>query len=110
MTIRLSCARSACAGKSCTEQPPIVEYDEQDIGAFGAGSIAELAQSISADSGSARGRGGGQPVFLVNGIRVASFREFRSYPPEALKKVEVLPEEVAARFGFPPIAASSISS
>lgn len=88
-------------GQLDVEQPPIVEYDEGQIGAFGAGSIAELAEAISADSGSSRGRGGGQPVFLVNGIRIASFREFRSYPPEAVRKVEVLPEEVAQRFGFP---------
>ncbi|MEM8726311.1 MAG: hypothetical protein AAGE86_12390, partial [Pseudomonadota bacterium] len=58
---------------------------------------------ITDQTGSARGRGdGGRPVILVNGIRVGSFRELRSYPPEALEKVEVFPEEVALRFGFSP--------
>ena len=89
-------------GQVITEQEPIAVYDEEDIKTFGAGSVADLVAAVSAQTGSARGRGGGQPVFLVNGIRVASFREFRSYPPEAVARVEVLPEEVAQRFGFAP--------
>ncbi len=89
-------------GQVDTEIPPILELDEEDIKAVGAGSIAELVETLAPQSGSARGRGDGQPVFLVNGIRIASFREFRSYPPEAIQKVEVLPEEVAQRYGYPP--------
>ena len=85
-----------------TPQAPILELDEEDIAAFGAGSVAELVDAVSSQAGSSRGRGEGRPVFLVNGIRVSSFREFRSYPPEAIRKVEVLPEEVAQKFGYPP--------
>jgi hypothetical protein len=83
-------------------QAPLVELDPEDIAGFGAGSIAELVTQLEPATGSARGRGGGRPVFLINGIRVSSFREFFRYPPEALRRVEVLPEEVAQRFGFPP--------
>ncbi|WP_114520427.1 TonB-dependent receptor [Altererythrobacter sp. ZODW24] len=90
-------------GQVDAAQAPIVELDEQDIAAYGASSIAELVDALAPETGSARGRGGGQrPVFLINGIRVGSFREFRSYPPEAIRKVEVLPEETAQLFGFPP--------
>jgi hypothetical protein len=39
---------------------------------------------------------------LVNGVRISSFREIRSYPPEAIQKVEVFPEEVAQRYGYSP--------
>ncbi len=84
-----------------TAQAPIVELDEADISAYGASSIADLVEALGTVTQSSRGRGGGQPVFLVNGIRVGSFREFRSYPPESIRKVEVLPEEVAQRFGYP---------
>ncbi len=89
-------------GQLVVDQPPIAEYDAEDIAAFGAGSIADLIEAIEpATGGGARGgRGGGRPVFLVNGIRVSSWREFRSYPPEAVAKVEVFPEEVAQRFGY----------
>ena len=90
-------------GQLVVDQAPLLSLDEQAIAGEGVTSIAELIQQISAQTGSARGRGGGgQPIVLVNGIRIASFREFAAYPPEALAKVEVFPEEVALRFGFPP--------
>ncbi|MBX7541037.1 hypothetical protein [Qipengyuania sphaerica] len=89
-------------GQLTIDQPALAEYDEADIAAFGAGSIAEIVAAITPSTGSgARGaRGGGRPIFLINGIRVSSWREFRSYPPESVAKVEVFPEEVAQRFGY----------
>ncbi|MBU0670381.1 MAG: hypothetical protein KKG32_10050, partial [Alphaproteobacteria bacterium] len=88
-------------GSLDVEQPPVLELDAEDIAALGAGSIDDLLQAIEPATGSARGRGdGGRPIFLVNGVRIGSFREFRSYPPEAIEKVEVFPEEVAQRFGY----------
>ena len=90
-------------GQLDVEQAPILELNEEDIAATGATSIAELVETISPQTSSSRGRGGGgRPVFLVNGVRIGSFRELRSYPPEAIVKVEVMPEEVAQKFGFPP--------
>ena len=80
--------------------PPVAELGEADIAAYGANSVADLVAALAPQTGSARGRGSGGPVFLVNGLRVSSFREFRSYPPEAIQKVEVLSEEVAQQFGF----------
>ncbi len=90
-------------GRLDVEQAPLIELGEEDIAAQGVTSIEDLITQITAQSGSARGRGGGgRPVILINGIRVGSFREFRNYPPEALARVEVFPEETAQRFGFPP--------
>ncbi|MCX9146716.1 hypothetical protein, partial [Erythrobacter sp. WG] len=90
-------------GQLVVDQAPLLQLDETQIAAEGVTSIADLIAQISARTGSARGRGGGgMPVILVNGIRIGSFREFQNYPPEALAKVEVFPEEVAQRFGFPP--------
>ncbi len=82
-------------------QAPLLELGEAEIAAEGVASIADLVTQISNQTGSARGRGG-RPIILVNGIRVGSFRELFQYPPEALAKVEVFPEEVAVRFGFAP--------
>jgi hypothetical protein len=93
---------SSLRGQVDAPQPPILELDEEDIASYGAGSLAELVQALSAETGSGRGRSGGRPTFLVNGLRVSSFREMRSYPPEAIQKVEVLAEEVAQRYGFSP--------
>ncbi len=83
-------------------QEPLVELDAEDIAAYGVSSIEDLVAQLEPATGSSTGRGGGgRPVFLINGIRVSSFREFFAYPPEALRKVEVLPEEVAQKFGYP---------
>lgn len=83
-------------------QPPILELNQAEIAAYGAGSLAELISALGSQTGSGRGRGGSMPVILVNGTRVSSFRELRSYPPEAIEKVEVFPEEVAQRYGYSP--------
>ena len=90
-------------GQLIVDQPPVAEYDSEDIAAFGGSSIADIIAAIEPATGSARGgRGSGRPVFLINGIRVSSFREFRSYPPESIAKIEVFAEEVAQRFGYSP--------
>lgn len=83
-------------------QQPVQVFDEEDISAYGANSIADLIDAISPQTTSGRGRGTGRPVILVNGQRISSFREMRNIPPEAIRRMEVLPEEVALRFGYPP--------
>ncbi len=88
-------------GQVQTDSPPILELEEKDIAAYGATSIADLVAQLAPQVGSGRGRGG-RPVFLVNGQRISNFREMGRYPPEAIRKVEVLPEEVAVQFGYPP--------
>ncbi len=91
---------AALAKQVDTEQPPILELEEEDIAAYGVGSIAELLQALGPQIASARGRGGNQPVILVNGERIGSFREIRGYPPEAIEKFEIFPEEVALEYGY----------
>lgn len=83
-------------------QEPIQTLDEADIAAYGAGSIAELVQQLGPAVSSGGARGGGPPAILLNGTRISGFRELRNFPPEAILRVEVLPEETAVRFGFAP--------
>lgn len=84
-----------------TDVPPVLELDAEEIASYGADSITDLVEQLSPQTSSGRGRGSGRPVFLVNGQRIGSFREFRRYPPEAIQKVEVFPEEVALQYGYP---------
>ena len=91
---------SRLIGQVEAPQPALLELSEADIAAYGASSIADLIQALGPQVTSARGRGGGFPVILVNGVRIGSFRELRSYPPEAIEKFEVFPEEVALRYGY----------
>jgi hypothetical protein len=93
---------NALRGAVRAPQPPVVELNQEDIASYGASSLADLINQLSTETGTGRGRGSGRPVFLVNGLRVSSFREMMSYPPEAIKRVQVLSEEVAQKYGFPP--------
>ena len=93
---------SRMAGQVETAKPPIKELDEEDVASYGAGSLDELLGFLAPETGSGRGRGGGHPVILLNGQRIASFRELRDFPPEAIKRVQILPEEVALQYGYPP--------
>lgn len=88
------------SGEIKVPNEPIQTFDEEDIAAYGADSIADLIDAISPQTSSGRGRGDGRPVMLINGQRITSFREMRNIPPEAIRKLEVLPEEVALRFGY----------
>jgi hypothetical protein len=80
--------------------PPENQLGPADIRATGATSITELLDALSPQIGSARGRGGEQPVLLLNGQRISSFRELRDLPPEAIERVDILPEEVALKYGY----------
>ena len=80
--------------------PPERTYDSRDVRATGATNINELLDALGPEIGSARGRGGGRPITLLNGERISSFRELRDIPTEAIQRVEVLPEEVALKYGY----------
>jgi iron complex outermembrane recepter protein len=81
--------------------PPENRLDARDIRATGATSVEELLDALAPQIGSARGRdAGGRPVMLLNGRRISSFREIRDIPPEAIERMEILPEEVALKYGY----------
>lgn len=89
-------------GQVDVPQAPIQTLNEEDIAAYGAASITDLLEALAPQTNSGRGRGGGMPVVLLNGQRISGFREMRNIPPEAIRRLEILPEEVALRFGYPP--------
>jgi hypothetical protein len=80
--------------------PPENTLDARDVRATGATNINELLDAIAPQIGSVQGRGGGRPVLLLNGQRISSFRELRDIPTEAIERVEILPEEVALKYGY----------
>lgn len=80
--------------------PPENVLNTRDVLATGATDVTELLAAIAPQIGSARGRGGERPITLLNGQRVSGFRELRDIPSEAVARVEILPEEVALRYGY----------
>lgn len=78
---------------------PELTLSPQEIRAYGAASVTELLTALSPQIGS--GQGGGRPVILINGGRISSFSEIRDLPTEAIARVEILPEELALKYGYP---------
>jgi hypothetical protein len=80
--------------------PPEIQLGQREIRALGVSSVTELLDALAPQIGSARGRGSGRPVMLVNGQRISSFAEIRDLPTEAILRVDILPEEVALKYGY----------
>lgn len=80
--------------------PPELQLTPADIRAYGVSSISDLLAELSSQTASGRGRDGGAPVVLLNARRVSSFAEIRDIPTEAIQRVEIMPEEVALRYGY----------
>jgi hypothetical protein len=88
-------------------RPAISPYIEADT-VFGSADLAALAvddlgtllDELDAELDSGRGPTRGPRVVLINGQRVASFREIRRYPVEAVERVEIYAEDVALQYGF----------
>jgi iron complex outermembrane recepter protein len=78
---------------------PVATLDTQAIAATGATTITELLRAIR---GVTQSVNGADPIFLLNGQRTSGFQEIGTLPPEAIEKVEVLPEPAALKFGYPP--------
>ena len=90
----------ALAGSVNIAIPADVVLDSAAIQSYGVSSVADLLSALSAQTRSGRGRGDGRPVVLLNGKRISGFAELRDLPSEAIQRVEILPEDVALRFGY----------
>ncbi len=85
-------------GSAIGENQPVAVLDAEMLRAMGATSIAELLRRLKPLTTSTSG---GEPVFLLNGRRIAGFGDIQSLPPEAMERTEILSEQDAPRFGFP---------
>lgn len=89
-------------GSVIGEIPPETVLSSRDVKATGGTSFNELLDAIAPLIGVARGSGSPRPLVLLNGRRVSSYRELRDIPIEAISRVDILPEEVALQYGYPP--------
>ncbi|WP_267379856.1 MULTISPECIES: TonB-dependent receptor plug domain-containing protein [unclassified Sphingomonas] len=86
-------------GSAIGTDEPVAVLNQAAIASLGATSLGELLKRVKGLTTSADGS---DPVFLLNGRRLSGFEEIQTLPPEAMERVEILPEGDAARFGFPP--------
>jgi hypothetical protein len=91
-------------GQVLGDIPPERQLDAAGVRALGASSVSDILTTLAPELRSSQGRGGERPVVLVNGRRVGSFAEVRDIPSEAIVRVDILPEEVALKYGFPATA------
>jgi len=69
-----------------------------DVRSYGVSSVGALIAELAPQTTSGRG---GAPVILLSGRRISSFAEIRDLPTEAIARVDILPEEVALKYGYP---------
>lgn len=79
---------------------PELSISPREIRAYGASSVTELLEALSPQLTSGQGSGG-RPVVLINGGRITGFAEIRDLPTEAIARVDILPEEVSLKYGYP---------
>ena len=77
--------------------PPEQVLSPADIRSYGVSSLNDLLTELAPETRSA---GGGTPVVLLNGRRISSFAEIRDIPTEAIARIDILPEEVALKYGY----------
>lgn len=87
-------------GAAIGDIPPEVTLNQGDVRSYGVSSVTDLLTQLAPQTGSGQGRGGEQPVVLLNGHRISGLREIRDIPTEAIQRVEILPEEVGLRYGY----------
>ncbi|QYE33834.1 TonB-dependent receptor [Polymorphobacter sp. PAMC 29334] len=79
---------------------PEIQLSPADIRSYGVSSISDLLDELSPQTRSDRGSGGA-PLVLLNGRRISGFNEIKDIPTEAIARVDILPEEVALKYGYP---------
>ena len=79
---------------------PEVVISPADIRTYGVSTVTELLDELAPQIRSDRGRGGEPPAVLLNGHRISSMAEVRDIPTEAIQRVDILPEEVALKYGY----------
>ena len=68
-----------------------------DVRSYGVSSVSDLLTELGPQTQSGAG---GPPVVLLDGHRISGFQEIRDIPTEAILRVDILPEEVALKYGY----------
>ncbi len=91
---------AAVPGAVIGDIPPENRLNPAQIAAYGDSTINDLLNDIAQQTQSDQGRGNTAPIILVNGKRVSGVNEVGDLPTESILRVDILPEEVALRYGY----------
>ncbi|MCW6532814.1 TonB-dependent receptor [Sphingomonas sp. MMSM20] len=90
----------ALPGSVVGDIPPENRLTPAQIQAYGVSSVSDLLAEIADQTTSIQGRDNSGPVVLVNGKRISGINEVGDLPTEAILRVDILPEEVALKYGY----------
>jgi len=90
----------ALPGSVVGDIPPENRLTPAQIQAYGVSSVSDLLAEIADQTTSIQGRDNAGPVVLVNGKRISGINEVGDLPTEAILRVDILPEEVALKYGY----------
>jgi iron complex outermembrane recepter protein len=90
-------SRAAQRGAVIGDIKPELQLGPADIRALGVSSISDILTELGPQLTSGRG---GTPVVLLNGKRISGMNEIRDIPAEAIARLDILPEEVALKYGY----------
>ncbi|TCM22410.1 outer membrane receptor protein involved in Fe transport [Novosphingobium sp. PhB165] len=91
----------AVPGAVIGDIPPENQIGPGEIASYGVDSISDLLNEIADQTASISGRDSSSgPVVLVNGKRVSGVNEVGDLPVESVLRVDILPEEVAIKYGY----------
>ncbi|MEG3174880.1 TonB-dependent receptor [Sphingomonas sp. RB3P16] len=86
------------AGTAIGTVEPLAVLDSTTLSSLGVTNMGDLVKRLK---GLTTAGNGSEPVMLLNGRRTSGGGDIWSLPPEAIERVEILPEQEAARFGYP---------
>lgn len=91
----------ALRGSVIGDTPPENQLNPTDIASYGVSTINDLLYEIAEQTQSDQGRDSSSgPIILVNGKRVSGVNEVGDLPTESILRVDILPEEVALKYGY----------
>lgn len=79
---------------------PERSFSPLELRAFGAGNVNELIDALDAQVSSLASGEEGQPILLLNGRRVVNPLDIATIPTEAIERVDLFDEQLAAQYGF----------
>ena len=77
---------------------PDIVLSPQEVQSYGVDTVDDLLNELAPQTST--GPGSPAPVVLLNGRRISGFNEVRDIPTEAILRVEILPQEVALKYGY----------
>ena len=90
-------------GAAVGDIQPELQLSPADIQSYGVSTVIDLLNEIAPQTRSDHGRSSStstSPVILINGRRISSLNEVQNIPTEAILRVDILPEEVALKYGY----------